>query len=42
MSIKRDARKARNELESIRIDKSLVRYKYTSISLQITAFRSPL
>jgi hypothetical protein len=39
MSIKRGVRQVKNELKSIRIGRSVVRYKNKSILLQITAFK---
>ena len=42
MSIRRGVRRAKNEWQSIRIGRSLVRYKNKSITSQITAFGRPL
>jgi hypothetical protein len=42
MSIKRDVGRVKNEWQFIKIDRSLVRHEYKSISSQMTAFGSPL
>jgi hypothetical protein len=42
MNIKRDVRQVKNEWQSIRIGRSVVRYEIKSMTSRMAAFRRPL